>query len=118
VLAAVAWGWRRLSASGGADTRDSLGRLREALAAGEPGPAAASAARALREAVEVALPGTRDDAAEEPAAGAGGLAASGDAKARERAALLERIDAARFGGAEPERLLALAREAEHRLSGR
>jgi hypothetical protein len=118
VLAAVAWGWRRLSASGEAAPRDALGRLREALAAGEPERAAAAAARALRQALEVTRPGTRDDAAEALAAGAEGLAARGDAKARERAALLERLDAARFGGAEPELLLALAHEAELRLSGR
>jgi hypothetical protein len=97
VLAGALWGWRHLSASGEAAPRDSLARLREALAAGEPEPAAASAARALREALEAALPG---------------------AKAREWEALLGRLDAARFGGAEPELLLALAREAELRLSGR
>jgi hypothetical protein len=114
VLAAAVWSWRRrLSHSGEAGAADSLTRVREALAAGEPEQAAASAARALREALDVALPGARGRASEELAA-----SAEGDPKTRERVALLGRLDAARFGSDDPELLLALAREAELQLRDR
>ena len=41
-----------------------------------------------------------------------------DPETRERVALLERLEAARFSAADPEVLLTLAREAELRLGGR
>lgn len=112
-LAAAFWIWRRrLDLSGETGRVASLEPLRAALAAGGPEEAAASAAHTLREALEVALPGARDLAPEEL------TAVAGDPETRERVALLVRLEAARFGAADPEVLLALAREAELRLGGR
>jgi hypothetical protein len=114
LVAAALFLWRRFSHGGDGDSAPSRAGLRHALASGEPEEAAAVAARALREAIEEALPGdgVPDRPVEELAAEAG------QPEVREDAALLAQLDAARFGGADAERLLALAREAELRLRGR
>ena len=81
------------------------GALASALALGDADAAARAAARALRLGLERALPGARSLDVEELAAAApGGLAGA--------VALLARLERARFGGAAPAELLALAREAD------
>jgi hypothetical protein len=104
---------RRLSRTGDGNGKVSLAALREALASGEPEEAAACAARALRETLEAAQPGGAPGRPAEELA-----AASGPPELRADAVLLVQLDAARFGSADAERLLALAREAELRLRGR
>jgi len=103
---------RRPRRAGGAltdersETRAALG---QALARGDADAAAGAASRLLRLELEPALPGARSLDVEELAAAA--PAAQAGAVAR-----LARLERARFGGAEPAALLALAREADR--SGR
>jgi hypothetical protein len=82
--------------------REALGA---ALARGDGSAAAAAASRLLRLDLERALPGARARDVEE-------LAAAAPAELAGSVALLARLERARFGGAEPDALLALAREAE------
>jgi hypothetical protein len=85
------------------EARSALG---QALARGDADAAAGAAARLLRLELERALPGARSLDAEE-------LAAAAPSAQAGAVALLARLERARFGGAEPAALLALAREAEH-----
>lgn len=84
-----------------AGVRDTLAA---ALARGDGDGAAAAAARLLRLELERALPGARARDVEE-------LAADAPAALADAVDLLARLERARFGGAEPDALLALAREA-------
>jgi hypothetical protein len=100
---------RRRTRGSGAALADELRRARAALAAAlasdDADAAARAAARALRLALERTLPGARSLDVEELAAAApGGLGGT--------VALLARLERARFGGAAPAELLALAREAD------
>ncbi|MEN8158872.1 MAG: hypothetical protein ABFS41_02235 [Myxococcota bacterium] len=114
-LAAAGWAWRRRARRAREpDGGIRLDTLRDALGEGDIERAAAAATRALREALEPALPGALSRAVEE----LGEAAAAGDAGTRERVALLARLEAARFGAGGRETLLALAREAEVRLGDR
>jgi hypothetical protein len=78
--------------------------LAAALERGDAPAAAGAATRALRLGLERALPGARSLAVEE-------LAARAPAEAQPRVALLARLERARFAGAAPADVLALAREA-------
>jgi len=91
--------------------REARAELAAARTRGDATAAAAAAGRALRLALEPALPGARQRTVEELAAHARGEEAEG------LVALLARLEAARFAGATDE-LLALAREAESRLPAR
>jgi hypothetical protein len=91
----------RAGAGGAGEARAAQAALDAALAAGDAAAAAGAAARALRLALEAELPGARSLAVEELEARAPGA----------RVALLARVERARFAGAAPDELLALAREA-------
>jgi hypothetical protein len=95
-----------------ADERsEARAALGQALAQGAADAAAGAASRLLRLELERALPGARSLDVEE-------LAAAAPAAQAGAVALLARLERARFAGAEPAALLALAREAEAGARGR
>lgn len=95
-----------------ADEREEArAALGQALARGAADAAAGAASRLLRLELERTLPGARSLDVEELTAAATGAQAAA-------VALLARLERARFAGAEPAALLALAREAEAGARGR
>jgi hypothetical protein len=97
---------RRAAVLRAADERPAAREaLAAALARDDGAGAAAAAARLLRLDLERALPGARARDVED-------LAAAAPPALADAVALLARLERARFGGADPAALLALAREAE------